>query len=61
MSPARGRPQTVPIKKLIAMDQDMLDGIEAFRADEDDKPNQSEAVRRIIRDWLVGHGYLKGS
>lgn len=59
MSPARGRPQTVPIKKLIAMDQDMLDGIEAFRADQDDRPNQSEAVRRIIRDWLIGHGYLK--
>lgn len=38
-----------------------LDGIDAFAAAEDDKPKRPEAVRRIIRKWLIGHGYLSWS
>lgn len=35
-----------------------LDGIDAFAASEPDRPTRQEAVRRIVRDWLVGHGYM---
>lgn len=38
--------------------RDLLDGIDRFTAEETDKPGRAEAVRRIIRDWLMGHGYL---
>lgn len=59
MVPTRGRPAEFPIKKLVAMDQETLDAVEAFRAAETPPINQSEAFRRILRDWLTGHGYLK--
>lgn len=36
----------------------MIEGIDAFAADEEDKPKRPEAIRRIIRDWLVLKGYL---
>ena len=54
-----GRPAEFPIKKLVALDQEIIDGVAAFQADETPPiENQSEAIRRIIRDWLTGHGYL---
>ena len=54
-----GRPTEFPIKKLVALNQEIVDGISAFQSDEIPPiENQSEAIRRIIRDWLVGHGYL---
>jgi hypothetical protein len=40
------------------MPADLADAIDTFSADQSDKPAKSEAIRRIIRDWLVGHGYL---
>lgn len=56
MSP-RGRPVEFPIKKLIAMDQTLLDGVERFRKD---NPflNQSEAFRQVLRNGLVASGHL---
>lgn len=40
-------------------DQDLVDAIAAFQGDHDPPiQNRSEAVRRILRDWLIGHGYL---
>lgn len=56
----RGRPATgkTPITG-VRLDEDMTSAIEAFRAGEDPQINQSEAIRRILRDWLIGHGYLK--
>lgn len=56
----RGRPATgkhPPVN--VRMPPDLADAIDSFSADENDKPARSEAIRRIIRDWLVGHGYLK--
>lgn len=39
-----------------------LDGINSFAADSSANPDapigRPEAVRRIIRDWLIAHGYL---
>lgn len=36
-----------------------IEALDAFAASEADKPGRSEAVRRILRDWLIGHGFLK--
>jgi hypothetical protein len=41
------------------MDPDLIAAVEQFGAGEPDKPSQSEAIRRILKDWLTGHGYLK--
>lgn len=40
------------------MERSLLDGIDAFAKDEKDAPARAEALRRIVRDWLIGHGYL---
>ena len=57
-----GRPAEYPIKKLVALNQEIVDGIAAFQAaDVPPIENQSEAIRRIIRDWLVQRGYLNGT
>ncbi len=58
--PPRGRPSAFPIKKLIAIDQTILDAVEAYRSEVQPPINQSEAFRTILRDWLIGNGYLKG-
>lgn len=59
MARSPGRPAEYPIKKLVALNEELLSGIEKFQADESPPiVNQSEAIRRIIRDWLVGHGYI---
>lgn len=57
MSPA-GRPTTFPIKKLVAIDQELQDAIERAQADQPDDANQTETIRRILRAWLRNHGYL---
>lgn len=55
-----GRPVEFPFKKLVALNQETLDAIAAFQADNEPPiENQSEAIRTILRDWLIGHGYLK--
>ena len=46
----------------IKIDEDLLDGIENFVADHDNPPKgrmtHDEAVNTILRDWLMGQGYL---
>lgn len=56
-----GRPPEFTSKKLIGFDQDMLDAIDAYRATLKPIPNQSEAIRKILKDWLIGNGYLPAS
>ncbi|MGR9269828.1 hypothetical protein [Rhizobium leguminosarum] len=58
MVATRGRPTEFPIKKLIAIDEEILDAVEAFRAVHQPAMNQSEAFRHILREWLSGNGYL---
>ncbi|WP_425419629.1 hypothetical protein [Oricola indica] len=41
------------------MEPEIIEALEKVGVDQDDKPNQSETIRRIIKEWLVGHGYLK--
>ncbi|MVA47305.1 hypothetical protein GOZ83_19810 [Agrobacterium vitis] len=58
MKPNRGRPAEFPIKKLIALNQEILDGVEAFRESDGAGLNQSEAIRHILQQWLASNGYL---
>lgn len=53
-----GRPRafTEPVK--VRLPQDLLSGIDKYSAEMLDAPGRAETVRRIVRDWLIGHGYL---
>lgn len=53
-----GRPPVDSEQLNLRIQRDALDGIDAFASDQEDKPSRTEAVRRILRDWLIGHGYL---
>jgi len=55
----RGRPPVDSDLLRFRAERDMINGIDAFAASEVDTPSRSEAIRRIIRDWLLSHGYLK--
>ena len=54
-----GRPPVDSEQLNFRLNRDLLDAIAAFANDQDDKPSRTEAVRRIIRDWAIGHGYLE--
>ena len=55
----RGRPPKDSERIDTRIDRPVLDALDAFAADQDDAPKRPEAIRRILRDWLIGHGYLK--
>ena len=58
----RGRPATGKQPHVsVRMADDLTAAIDAFAFEETDKPPRSEAIRRILRDWLIGHGFLKDS
>jgi len=44
---------------MLRLAADDLSGLDKFSADQADSPGRPEAIRRIIRDWLISHGYLK--
>lgn len=54
----RGRPAVDTELLRARVSRDILDGIDRFAAEEEDKLTRPEALRRIVRDWLIGHGYL---
>jgi len=54
-----GRPSVDSDLLRFRAERDLLDGIDAFSSNEHDKPKRPEAIRRIIREWLTSHGYLK--
>lgn len=58
MSPARGRPVTAPIRKLISLDAELVAGIELFRAELGGDINQTEAIRLLLREALARRGHL---
>ncbi|WP_353851134.1 hypothetical protein [Shinella sp.] len=39
----------------------MLDALDEYRARQKPIPNQSEAIRSILRQWLKDNGFLKSS
>ena len=56
----RGRPATGANPRVgVRMEPETIQAIEQACADQEDKPNQSEMIRRILGDWLIGNGYLK--
>ena len=58
----RGRPPIDSELLRSRVDREVIVALEQFAIDTDanaDAPIQRpEAIRRILRDWLVGHGYL---
>ncbi|WAC26427.1 hypothetical protein [Ancylobacter sp. SL191] len=52
------RPLRFPFKKLVAFDQDTIDGIEQWRREQSPIPSEADAIRLIVRDWLIGHGLM---
>ena len=55
----RGRPATGqdPVTA-IRLSAEIRDALDVAGAAESDSPGRSEMIRRIVRDWLVAHGYL---
>lgn len=57
---SRGRPPVDSEQINLRIQRPDLEAIDAFAADADEgKLGRPEAIRRILRDWLIGHGYLK--
>lgn len=55
----RGPPPTGKGQQVVTrLHDDLLNPLDSFASSEDDKPSRPEAIRRILRDWLIGHGYL---
>ena len=46
----------------VKLDEELLDGVEQFIADRDEPPRSKmtydDAVNVIVRDWLMGQGYI---
>lgn len=53
-----GRPPVDSEQINFRLRRQVINAIDAFAESEPDKPGRTEAVRRIVRDWLIGHGYL---
>lgn len=43
-------------RAMIDLDGEMERGVQLFMAEQG--ITRDEALRRILRDWLIGHGYL---
>ncbi|WP_379069346.1 hypothetical protein ACHMW4_03975 [Mesorhizobium sp. UC22_110] len=56
-----GRPSVDSDLLRFRAERDVINSIDAFAAEQADTLNRPEAIRRIIRDWLISHGYLKAS
>lgn len=56
----RGRPATGKNPRVgIRIEPELIEAVERYRLGQNPETNQSEAMRRILRDWLIEHGYLK--
>lgn len=59
----RGRPRTETAAVNVRMPADMIDALDAamlaVSADGAPLTSRPDAVRYVLRDWLVGHGYLR--
>ena len=59
-----GRPAVDSELVRFRAERSMLEGIDRFANDKElhaDGPlKRAEAVRRIIQDWLIGSGYIRG-
>ena len=55
----RGRPKVDSERVDTRFERPVLTALDAFVADETDKPSRPEAIRRLLRKQLIAHGYLK--
>jgi Arc/MetJ-type ribon-helix-helix transcriptional regulator len=46
-------------KKLITLNDELVSAIEQWRRQQTLIPNQSEAIRTILKSWLTVNGYMK--
>lgn len=57
-----GRPPVDSELLRFRSEREIIDGIDTFASDSEmnrDAPiSRPEALRRITRDWLIGHGYI---
>lgn len=53
-----GRPRVDSERVDTRMERDLLDGIDAC-ARAEALSTRPETVRFIVRDWLIGHGYVE--
>jgi hypothetical protein len=42
----------------VRVNERLRDALTQFRREQDEIPGEPEAIRRILRDWLIGNGYL---
>ena len=55
-----GRPRVDAVPITLRVPPNLLSPLDAFAADtvnEDAPIGRPEAIRRILKDWLIGHGY----
>ena len=52
-----GRPETHPVKKVIGFTEEMIAGVESWRAKQKPVPNLSEAIRRLVEIGLASGRY----
>lgn len=56
---SRGRPPVDSEPITLRLPRDMLDALARFSAEQPaPQPSRTEALRIILKDWLVGSGYL---
>lgn len=41
------------------MEPELIEVVERYRLSSMSSASQSEAIRYILKDWLISHGYLK--
>lgn len=54
-----GRPTVDSDLLRFRADRSLVDAIDVFAATETDKPSRPEAIRRLLRDHLVGLGLMR--
>lgn len=54
-----GRPKVGATPVTVRIPPDVLAMLDEFASQEPDTPSRPEALRRILRDWLVNRGYMK--
>lgn len=55
---SRGRPPVDTEAVKVRLPRADIQGIDSFAASEPDAPTRTEALRRIVADWLRQNGYL---
>jgi hypothetical protein len=54
-----GRPPVHSTPITVRAHPSLLGAIDSFASDQPDKPSRPEAIRRLLRDHLIGLGHLK--